>query len=233
MKKKFTPVTLLLLAMFILAQLISCVSVGSNPSMSMHGEMATPFHLTSDTPVTVSPIRVYVQPTGYPTDPLRGLFVPLRVTQDVAQSMHLSRSLSRQIWQVWLAQSAFAVLEYDESTIPYQVTDALAMARAKGANVLVGGYISHYLDGGSAGNSSVSIQIEVYEVASGTLIWSMGQGGAMEKKQATDLFVLGVQQRMPDDAAGLMVRSVGYDMGMKIKNWVKPPRTSGARGQVF
>ncbi len=220
-------------ALLFTSQLLACVSTGANPSMSMHGEMATPFHLTSDAPVTVSPIRVYVQPDGIVTDPLRGLFVPLRLTQDVAESMHISRNLSRQIWQVWLAQKAFAVLEYDESVIPHQVSDALAVARAKGANVLVGGYISHYLDGGTAGKSSVSIQIEVYEVASGALIWSMGQGGAMEKKQATDLFVLGVQQRMPEDAAGLMVRSVGYDMGMKIKHWVQPPRTSNASGQVF
>ncbi len=228
MKKIIIFVTLLFTS-----QLIACVSVGSNPSMSMHGEMATPFHLTSDAPVTVSPIRVYVKPDGMVTDPLRGLFVPLRVTQDIAQPRHISRNLSRQIWQVWLAQQAFAVLEYDDSFVPHKVSDALAAARAKGANVLVGGYISHYLDGGNAGKSAVSIQIEMYEVASGNLIWSMGQGGAMEKQQATDLFALGVQQRMPEDAAGLMVRSVGYDMGMKIKHWVQPPRTSRAKGQVF
>ncbi len=221
------------LALALLPFTFSCVAVGNNPTYSTHGEMATPLHLISDAPVTVSPIRVYVQPDANPTEELKGLFVPLRVTQDIAQPQHISHNLSRQIWQVWLAQKAFAILEYDDSTIPFKVSDALAYARAKGANVLVGGYVTHFLDGGTVGNSAVSIQIEMYEVATGTLIWSMGQGGAMEKKQATDLFVIGVQQRMPADAAGLMVRSVGYDMGLKIKHWVQPPRKSGQEGQVF
>ncbi len=221
------------IALMLTPYLFGCVEIGSNPTYSMNGEMATPIHLTSDTPVTVSPVRVYVQPDASPGEPLKGLFVPLRVTQDIAQPRHISHNLSRQIWQVWLAQKSFGILEYDDRAIPHRVTDALSLARAKGANVLVGGYITHFLDGGSVGNSAVSIQIEMYEVATGTLIWSIAQGGAMEKKQATDLFILGVQQRMPDDAAGLMVRSVGYDLGLKIKNWVQPIKIGSGKGQVF
>ncbi len=214
----------------------SCVPVGNHPTLSLNGETAaTPFHLISDAPVAVSPIRVYVQPTVHPTTPLKGLFVPLRVTQDMASPKHTSYNLSRQIYQVWVAQKAFAVLEYDDTVIPFQVTDALRHARARGANVLVGGYISHFLDGGTSGTSSVSIQIEIYEVASGNMIWSMGQGASLEKKQPTDLFNLGVEHRMPADAAGLMVRSVGYDMGEKVQKWVQgvAGHPGSGSGQVF
>ncbi len=221
----------LALALFLCLGLSACV--GGNPTTSLHGEMATPYHVTSDAQVDVSPIRVYVQPNTSPKDALRGLFVPLRVTQDVAGPKNISHNISRQIWQVWLAQRAFQALEYNDSAVPFQVSDALALAKSRGANVLVGGYITHFMDGGGVGTSSISMQIEMYEVETGVLLWSMGQGGSISKEQATDLFLVGFQERMPADPMGLTARSVGYDMGMKIKNWVEPhPKGQGA-GQVF
>ncbi len=224
---------LCIILVFSTINISGCVAGSTHPTMSMQGETAaTPFHLISDAPVTVSPIRVYVKPTVHPTTPLKGLFVPLRVTQDMASPKQTSYNISRQIYQVWVAQSAFAALEYDDRLVPFQVTDALQLARSRGANVLVGGYIAHFLDAGSSGTSAVSIQIEMYEVASGNLIWSMGQGASMEKRQPTDLFSLGIEQRMPADAAGLMVRSVGYDLGEKIQQWVRGPQGTG-KGQVF
>ncbi len=208
-----------------------CACATSNTTVGMNGEMATPYHVTNDAQVDVSPIRVYVQPNGPPIDPLRGLFVPLRVTQDIASPRNISHNVSRQIWQVWLAQKSFQALEYNDSAIPFQVSDALALAKSRGANVLVGGYITHFMDSGTAGTSSISMQIEMYEVETGALLWSMGQGGSISKEQATDLFLVGFQERMPADPMGLTARSVGYDIGMKIKQWVHPER-HGA-GQVF
>ncbi len=223
---------LALWAMGVMACLAGCGAT-ANTTVSLNGETAgTNYHIINDAQVVVSPIRVYVKPNISPTDPLRGLFVPLRVTQDIASPRNVSHNISRQIWQVWLAQKSFQALEYDDRMVPFQVSDALQLARSRGANVLVGGYITHLLDGGSAGASSISIQMEVYEVATGTLLWSMGQGGSIEKQQPVDLFIFGVEQRMPADAMGLTARSVGYDMGMKIADWVKPPRGHGA-GQVF
>ncbi len=217
--------------------IILCLSgcSGQGTTLSMNGEMATPYHIHYDAGVAVSPIRVYVQPNITPTEPLRGLFVPLRVTQNISQHLTISRTVSRQLWQVWLAQKSFAALEYDERMIPHRVDDALALAKARGANVLVGGYITHYLDGGTVGDSQVSIQMEVYEVDTGTLLWSMGQGGSIDKQQAQDYFLVGVQARMPADPASLTARSLAYDMGMKIATWVNPQRgkTGGPSGQAF
>ncbi len=207
----------------------------SGVSVSMEGEMATPYHITYDAEVAVSPVRVYVHPNVTPLEPLRGLFVPLRITQNISQSKAMSRSISRSLWQVWLSQQAFAALEYDEKTIPYNVSDALGLARQRGANVLIGGYITHYIDGGTAGDSVVSMQIEMYEVATGNLIWSMGQGGRLDKQQAQDYFLVGVQARMPEDPVSLTARSLAYDMGLKIVEWVKPrrPEPPQTEGQTF
>ncbi len=228
MKLRYLGILLTLL----MALLSACAA--NNATVSMNGEMATPYHITKDALVVVSPIRVYVKPNLSPNEPLRGLFVPLRVTQDIASPRNISHNISRQIWQVWLAQKSFAALEYDDRAIPFQVSDALALARSRGANVLVGGYITHFMDGGGVGASSISMQIEVYEVATGTLLWSMGQGGSIEKQQATDLFLVGIQDRMPADPMGLTARSVGYDMGMKIFEWAHPHANQGqGMGQVF
>ncbi len=193
-------------------------------SLSLSGEMATPYHFYYNAGVAVTPVRIYVQPNISPVEPLRGLFVPLRMTQNISQHLTISRTVSRQLWQVWLSQKAFAALEYDETTVPQRVSDALALAKARGANVLVGGYITHYLDSGTVGDSQVSMQMEVYEVATGTLLWSMAQGGSIDKQQAQDYFLVGVQARMPADPASLTARSLAYDMGLKIATWVDPQR---------
>ncbi len=217
---------------FALFTLTACAS--SSASFSTSGEMATPYHVTYDAGVVVSPVRVYVKPNISPAEPLRGLFVPLRVTQNISHHISIAKSISRQLWQVWLAQQSFAALEYDERAVPHRVEDALALARAKGANVLVGGYITHYLDGGTVGDSQVSIQMEVYEVATGTLLWSMGQGGSIDKQQAQDYFLLGVQARMPADPASLTARSLAYDMGKEILIWAKPHQNRRkSSGQAF
>ncbi len=202
-------------------------------SLSTNGEMATPYHIYYDAQVAVSPVRVFVHPNVSPSEPLRGLFVPLRVTQDIAQPRTVSRSISRQLWQVWVSQKSFEALEYDERYIPNQVSDALELARQMGANVLVGGYITHYLNGGTVGDSEASIQMEIYEVATGNLLWSLAQGGSLNKEQAADLFLVGVQSRMPADPASLTARSLAYDMGKHIVKWTKPFADQRGRGQAF
>ncbi len=228
MKLKFCTLLLVLSTAFLSA----CAA--PNATVGMNGQMATPYHITKDALVVVSPIRVYVQPNASPKQALRGLFVPLRVTQDIASPKNISHNISRQVWQVWLAQKSFAALEYDDRVVPFQVSDALQVAKSRGANVLVGGYITHFMDSGGVGTSAISMQIELYDVATGTLLWSMAQGGSIDKQQPTDLFIVGIQDRMPADPMGLTARSVGYDLGMKVYNWVYPHANQGqGAGQVF
>lgn len=55
--------------------------------------------------------------------------------------------------------------------------------------MVVGGYINHYMDGGSGGASSISLAIEVYDARSGALLWSAAQGGMMEARQVHDFYL--------------------------------------------
>lgn len=233
-RSKPLPAALLALLTLSLALLSGC---GTNPvNVSMTGEMATPYHVHYTENVTRNPPILFVQPSGSPDEPLTALFVPLRVTQNINHSKNISRNLSRQLWQIWLSQKAFATLEYDDSISPHRVSDALPLARKRGAKLLIGGYITHLMDGGTVADSEESITLEIYEVATGNLLWSMGQGARLDKKQASDFYLFSIQSRMPGDPLGLITRTLAQDMGMEIYYWVNPnARSKGfnLKGKAF
>lgn len=73
--------------------------------------------------------------------------------------------------------------------------------RRRGAEMVVGGYINHYMDGGSGGTSSLSLALEIYDARTGTLLWSMAQGGLMEARQVHDFYLFSIKERNPGDPA--------------------------------
>ncbi|MEG2173205.1 MAG: hypothetical protein RRY29_08070 [Desulfovibrionaceae bacterium] len=206
----------------VLALLVSCAD--SPMGLSVSGNFSNPYQVQIDQWVRRNPPAVYVQPTVTPDHAPRALFVPLRITQDMNNRLSIGNNISRQIWQVWLSQQAFSVLEYTDTGRPFSAREAIALGRQRGAELVVGGYITHFMDGSSYGDSSVSLAIEVYEVATGTLLWSMAQGATMEKQAASDFYVFQVNSRMPADPVSLIVRTLADDMGKPLVYWVHPDR---------
>lgn len=194
----------------------------SYSSIALTGNLSTPFQILADNFVRRQPPVVYVRPQtalGYkPT----ALFVPLRMVQQMNNAVTFSDLLSRQIWQVWLSLNCFNTLEYAPQAGPFNRNAALALARKKGAQLLVGGVINHYMDGGANGESSVSLGIEIYDVKSGNLIWSIAEGGLMEPEQKHNFYLFEVTERNPADPSGLITRSLAWDMGQLIRKWVNP-----------
>ena len=188
-------------------------------SVSLAGDFSTPIQIHIDNFVRRQPPAVYVSPRGRLDHKPRALFVPLRFTQQVSSPVSFSDMVSRQIWQVWLSLEGFDVLEYAPEPGPFERQRSFALARAKGAEYLVGGYINHYLDGGSGGESSVSLAIEIYEVRTGNLVWSLALGGLMEARQIHDFYLFSIKERIPADSAGLVTRALAYDMGRKVASW--------------
>lgn len=194
----------------------------SYSSVSLTGNFSTPFQILADNFVRRQPPAVYVQPEAPLGHRPRALFVPLRAVQQINNAVTFSDLLSRQIWQIWLSQNAFNTLEYAPQAGPFNRDRALALARRKGAELLVGGVINHYMDGGQNGESSVSLNIEIYDVKSGNLIWSMAQGGLMEPEKKHNFYLFEVTERNPADPSGLITRSLAWDMGQLIRQWVNP-----------
>lgn len=191
-------------------------------SVSLTGDFAAPFQILTDNFVRRQKPAVYVQPQAPLGHKPTALFVPLRMVQQINNAVTFSDMLSRQIWQVWLSLGIFRTLEFDPYAGPFDRARALAIAKKKGAEILVGGYINHYFDGGQGGESSISLAIEVYDVKSGNMIWSISQGGLMEKEKKHDFYLFTITERNPADPSGLIARSLAWDMGKIVLKWIDP-----------
>ena len=198
----------------------------SNPTANVTGDLATPLQVQLNNWVRRQPPQVYVRPNISPASPPTALMVPLRVTQEIRDPVTLSRNLSRTFWQGWLNQKAFSVLEYAYDAQPYDPKRALALGKQKGADLVVGGYITHYLDGGHTGSSSVSISIEIWESATGILLWSLAQAGLLEYQSAHDFYLFQVRTRQPVDPPSAILQLLAAEMGQMMHDWAHnvPPK---------
>ena len=194
----------------------------SRSAVTLTGDLSTPIQIQTDNFVRRQPPVAYVSPTAPLGHKPTALFVPLRMVQQTTNAVTFSDLLSRQIWQVWLSLGAFQTLEYAPWAGPFERERALAIARQQGAELLVGGYINHFMDGGSGGESSVSLSMEVYDVKTGTLLWSLAEGGSMEARKVHDFYLFSITERNPADPSGLITRSLAWDMGRLILGWVDP-----------
>ena len=194
----------------------------SYQTVNVTGNFGTPFQVQINNFVRRQPPAIYVAPQSVLGRRPRALFVPLRATQQIGNPVSFSEMLSRQVWQVWLSHNAFQALEYAPQGAPFEPSRAIALARQKGAEMVVGGYINHYMDGGSGGSSSLSLSMEVYDARSGTLLWSMAQGGLMEARQVHDFYLFSIRERNPGDPSGFIARSLAWDMGREVLAWVDP-----------
>ncbi|MCL2124012.1 MAG: hypothetical protein FWH34_07950 [Desulfovibrionaceae bacterium] len=204
--------------------LASCSA--SNPTVNMAGDLSTSLQVQLNNWVRRQAPQIYVRPTIAPTSPPTALMVPLRVTQDIRDPVSVSRNLSRTFWQAWLSRQPFSVLEYAYDAQPYDPKRALALGKQKGADLVVGGYITHYLDGGHTGSSDVSISIEIWETATGNLLWSLAHAGLLEYQQGHDFYLFQVRTRQPVDPPSAILRLLAEEMGQTIHDWAHnvPPK---------
>ena len=152
------------------------------------------------------------------------LMVPLRVTQRMGpgEADNMSRQISRTFSQTLLQEKIFPILEYDEQAPLYSPMQSLMLARAKGAEMLIGGRITSVMSGGTAALSQVSMQIEAYDVASGELIWSITHAGNMDNKPSNDYILFVQKTKLPPDPVYAITRALAWDISRIFKEWVAP-----------
>lgn len=231
----FSGVLWLLIPLMLFASM-GCARSPDNSyqSISLTGDFSTPFQVQVDNFVRRQPPAVYVAAAGSLGHKPRAMFAPFRLMQQINNNaVTFGDLLSRQVWQVWLGQGAFQTLEYAPQAGPFEVNRALALARRQGAEILVGGYINHYMDGGSNGESSVSLTIEVYDVKTGNMIWQISQAGIMEGQKKHDFYLFTINERNPADPSGLITRSLAWDMGKIIKGWVDPFAADSSKSSIL
>ncbi len=165
--------------------------------------------------------------------PPTALFVPMGITQDTLNPHRISQGISQIIWQQFLQVQTFSVLEYARMNPPHRVEDALYTARQKGAEFLVGGYITYFFDGGTNADTQMSIIIEVYDVANGNLLWSIAHAGLLPYEVTRDFVFFKVDTAMPFDPTYTVASTLGMDIARLIKMWTDPNYSENTRENLF
>lgn len=194
----------------------------SEVSTTLTGGLRTPIQIQWDNYVRRQPPAIYVAPQSPGYKRLKAIFVPLRSRQQIANAVSFNERLSRQVWQIWLSLNAFTVLEFAPEAGPYRPESAVAYARRRGADLVIGGYINHFIDGGEGGDSSISLEIDIHDAKTGTQLWAMAQEGMMSARQAHDFYLFEISERNPQDPTGFIARSLAWDMGRVVLGWVDP-----------
>lgn len=221
-----TALLSVLFSLLLIGQACSRSSDDSYINREVTGDFGTPFQIQVDNHVRRQTPAINVQPTNRASHRPTAVFIPLRMRQEMSNATSFSNQLSRQVWQIWLSLSAFRALEFVQTPVPYNPEMALHVGRSKGAELVVGGYIDHYIDGGTGGTSAISLSIEIYDAKTGVQIWGMSQGGMLEARQVHDFYLFSVSERNPGDPAGLIVRSLAWDMGRILLKWINPAAIS-------
>jgi hypothetical protein len=163
--------------------------------------------------------QVFVSPDRGAENPPTALFMPLRLTQKMEYANTVSYNLSRIVWQTWLQLGALPVLEFAEGAPPYRPDLALAYARQRKADLVIGGTINYFNDGGTISDSAVSLSLEIYDVKTGDLFWSFGQAALMQAGKTGDYLLFATRSRLPTDPVAACLTAAAGDLARMVRAW--------------
>ncbi len=164
-------------------------------------------------------IITYVHPTANLSEKPTALFVPLGLVQNSRDHYAVSQGVSRLVYENFLAEKTFAALEYSDYTVPYRTEQMLPYARQKGADYLIGGVINQYYDGTSGGDSRFALQLFVYQVETGDLMWSLHHSGILPHKADSDFAFFKIRNRMPVNPMSTLISVVSRELAVLLHYW--------------
>lgn len=217
-----------LIAIMLIISSTGCTVQPDNSSRdtAFYGDLSTPIQINVNQFVRRQEPAVYQKPLQRYSKRPRVLLVPLRMVQQINEPTVFADQVTRQFWQIWLSQGMFQELEYQPSVGPFHPNRALALAKSAGFDMVIGGYINHYFDGGENGDSQVSVNIEAYDVKTGVQIWNIAQGGLMEAKQKHNFYLFSINHRAHPDPANFIFRTLAWDIGHEMLYWINPSATA-------
>ena len=202
-----------------LPALAGCGSTMRTVEESVAFDFSGPVTFYKDQWARREPPLVYVHPSEKADSQLTALFMPFRVTQPISQPEIIGYSQARVVWQTWLSKRLFSIMEFDGDNGPFRRDRAIALARAKGADLAIGGFVTYYYAGGSEFESRLALQIEMYDTASGQLVWSMAQSAVMPARAINDYIVFATQTRLPADPMYALAKAIAEDTAKLLASW--------------
>ncbi|WP_144233431.1 hypothetical protein [Oceanidesulfovibrio marinus] len=164
---------------------------------------------------------IYVQPAELPTRPLTAVFIPFRMQQAMNNGPYYAREVSRYVFEIWARERIFPVFEFLENQRFTGQANAIALARAKGADLAVTGSVQQLMAGGSAGRSELSMRLEIYDAYNGQLLWSISDAGSMQPEATKDFVLFLKRSSMPNDPLYAVSASLAYSMSHPVKKWIQ------------
>ncbi len=175
-------------------------------------------------------VHVEARDSGAGQSNLNVLFIPFRVTQEMPNPSIVGYTISRIFWQTWTTMQLFPSIEFTGDDTPYRRDRAIQLARLRGAELVVGGFVTYIYPGGTASDTQLAVQVEVHDARSGQLIWSMAQSGIIPVSRLNDYVLFAVKTRLPSDPMHAIAKALASDMGIVIQNWIASP-APGTRAQ--
>ncbi|MDR2801369.1 MAG: hypothetical protein LBB52_08955 [Desulfovibrio sp.] len=167
--------------------------------------------------------EVHVRPASSAPEGLRALFIPFRVSQQMQNPDSVGYGVARTVWQTWLTMRVFPSLEFSGDGTPYRRDRAVDLGRRRGADIVVGGFVTYIYAGGTAGDSQLALQVEVHDTRNGQMIWSMSQSGLIPASRTNDYFLFATKTRLPSDPMHAIAQAIASDMGKEIQDWISGP----------
>ncbi|MDL2307292.1 hypothetical protein LJC48_04615 [Desulfovibrio sp. OttesenSCG-928-C06] len=216
----------------ILVTLLMCLNLlgCSTSKEDVRFEIASQPVIYSDAEILRDPPVVHVRPVTDVTG-IKVVMLPLRVTQKMDNPDLTGYSIGKMIWQVWAGLGVFDYMEYVPDAGPFRLDTALRIARSKGADMLVSGYVTHILAGSTVAQSSLAVQVEAYDVSSGIMVWSMAQAATIPRPASNDYILFSTRNRMPADPIYALTQAIAGDMGTIMRDWSQRERIEDEKRQ--
>ena len=211
---------LLIVLAVLLATVVSGCATTRGVEERVHFNPAGKTVIYRDAWVQRNPPEMHVQPASTAPEHLKVLFVPFRVTQQIDNPTILGYGTSRIVWQTWLSMQLFPFLEFSGDDVPYRRDRAVQLGRARGVDMVVGGFVTRVYAGGTAGDSDLAIQLEAHDTRTGQMVWSMAQSGMIPASRTNDYFIFTTKSRLPSDPLHTITQAIASDMGVQIQNWM-------------
>ena len=165
--------------------------------------------------------EIHIYPVDGALFPPNALMLPFPVTQALGprEAEPMSKGLTKILWQALVKEEAFPVVEYAENNPIYNQAQALGLARFKNADILITGTIPYVIAGGTGGLNQVTVQLNVYDVPTGELLWSIVHSGVLDAKPTQDYIFFKQKSKLPADPLYVTTMAVGSDLGKILHRW--------------
>ena len=207
------PALLALIALALLG-LAACANV--DPSV------VNPSKVYRDAPVEKSKLAISIRPKTKLNDAPSVLMYPFWVSQKMDNHMLVGRELARLVHQAWTEETVFETLMFDPQLVYRGPEQAVSVARAAGADLVVVGIVPYLYTGGSIDSTAVTLQVRIYETKNGALLLSMDQSARVNARLPQDWIFFNLQTRLSDSPLTEAMASIAHDMAVPIKSWMPP-----------